>query len=181
MKNSSFFRYFCFLFGFPFVTVMCFSADAAGLDLTSAAFDNGGNIPVRFTGQGEDVSPGLKWSGAPEGTKSFALIMDDPDAPMGTWVHWVIYDITAVSRGLEQDIPPDETLSDGSRQGVNSFRRIGYGGPNPPPGPAHRYIFTLYALDTELNLAPGAEKSEVVSAMKGHILAQAELKGMFKR
>ena len=181
MRNRSIFRSVCFLFGFPFVALLFFAGEARSLELSSDAFDAGGRIPARFTGQGEDISPALAWSGAPEGTKSFALIMDDPDAPMGTWVHWVIYNIPGSSTGLGEDVPLDEVLGDGARQGTNSFRRIGYGGPNPPPGPAHRYIFTLYALDAELDIAPGAEKREVLAAMKGHILAQASLKGTFGR
>src|SRR3989304_2756237 len=118
------------------------------IQLTSSAFTDGSPIPARHTCDGPDVSPMLKWSGAPAGTKSFALICDDPDAPAGTWVHWVIYGIPPDTTDLPEGVPPDETLPDGSRQGKNDFGRIGYGGPCPPPGKPHRYYFKIYALDT---------------------------------
>jgi Raf kinase inhibitor-like YbhB/YbcL family protein len=147
----------------------------------STAFTTGGTIPKRYTCDGPDVSPPLSWSEPPAGTKSLALIMDDPDAPVGTWVHWVLYDLPASARELQEGIPPSETLANGAKQGSNDFRKIGYGGPCPPQGPAHRYFFKLYALDTALNLAPKATKKQVESAMMGHILAQAELMGRYKR
>ena len=149
--------------------------------LTSSAFLRGEMIPKQFTCDGPDVSPALKWDGAPENTRSFALIADDPDAPVGTWVHWVIYDLPPETRQLGEGVPKDETLPSGARQGRNDFRRIGYGGPCPPPGPAHRYFFKLYALDSKLNLKAGASKSAVEKAMSGHVLAQASWMGLYKR
>lgn len=169
-----------------FALVLCaslflFSGMAFSMEISSEAFGGGEEILEIYTGVAEDLSPPLSWKDAPEGTKTFALIMDDPDAPAGIWVHWVIYNIPAYEKNLKQGIPKSNRLADGSMQGMNSFRKIGYGGPNPPPGPAHRYIFKLYALDTALNLSPGASKEEVESAMKGHVLAEAQLTGMFGR
>jgi Raf kinase inhibitor-like YbhB/YbcL family protein len=156
-------------------------AAAMSPKLSSTAFEAGAAIPRKFTCDGPDVSPALAWSELPAGTQSLALIMDDPDAPVGTWVHWVLYDLPASTRGLPENRPKQEELSSGARQGRNDFRRIGYGGPCPPPGPAHRYFFKLYALDAKLNLKPGATKPEVEKAMQGHILAQGELMGRYKR
>ncbi len=150
------------------------------ITLTSAAFSHGAMIPKRYTCDGEDISPPLSWSEPPEKTQSFALIMDDPDAPMGTWVHWVIYNIPATARSLPEGVPADGDLPDGSRHGRNSWRRLGYGGPCPPSG-THRYFFKLYALDTVLPLAAGATKEELLKAMEGHIVAQAELMGRYAR
>ncbi len=147
----------------------------------SSAFQAGGEIPVRYTCDGKDISPDLAWSGAPEGTKCFVVICDAPGAPVGTWVHWVIYNIPAQSEGLPQGVPTIKELPDGSRQGINDFKRIGYGGPCPPKGPAHRYFFKLYALDTKLNLNPGATKQELLDAMKGHVLGETHLMGKYKR
>ena len=147
----------------------------------SSEFENGANIPRAFTCEGEDRSPALTWSGAPASTKSFALIADDPDAPVGTWVHWVIYNIPASAHALPGSVEKKEQLADGSRQGRNDFRKVGYNGPCPPPGKPHRYFFKLYALSTELSLPAGASKSDVERAMAGHILAQAEWMGRYKR
>lgn len=149
--------------------------------LTSSAFSHQAKIPRRYTCEGEDVSPALAWTEPPPGTKSMALINDDPDAPVGTWVHWVIYNIPPTSRGLEEHIPKIATLPDGAVQGLNDFRRIGYGGPCPPPGPAHRYVFKLSALDTTLPLPPKATKAQVERAMEGHVLTHAELIGLYQR
>lgn len=149
--------------------------------LSTTAFEPGGMIPKQFTCDGPDLSPALEWSGAPANTRSFSLIMDDPDAPVGTWVHWVVYDLPADTKQLGEGAPKDEQLLNGARQGRNDFRRIGYGGPCPPPGPAHRYFFKLYALDAQLNLKAGASKAEVEKAMAGHILAQASLMGRYQR
>lgn len=151
------------------------------LDLISSAFAEGEAIPTRYTCDGEDVSPPLKWSNVPEGTKSFALIADDPDAPAGTWVHWVIYDIPANVSELPEAVPTTETLANGARQGVNDFKRIGYGGPCPPRGAPHRYFFKLYALDVVLGLEPRATKKDLLRAMEDHILAQGQLMGTYKR
>lgn len=149
--------------------------------LNSPGFAEGAAIPKEFTCEGADSSPALKWTDPPAGTKSFALIADDPDAPAGTWVHWVIYNLPADSRQLAAGAPKDDELPNGARQGGNDFQRIGYGGPCPPPGPAHRYFFKLYALDAKLELKPGAAKGELENAMKGHMLAQAELVGRYQR
>ncbi|HEY4681861.1 MAG TPA: YbhB/YbcL family Raf kinase inhibitor-like protein [Candidatus Acidoferrales bacterium] len=151
------------------------------LKLTSTAFQPGATIPEKFTCDGPDVSPALAWADPPAGTHSFALIMDDPDAPVGTWVHWVLYDLPANTRELAEGVPKQEELPSRARQGRNDFRKIGYGGPCPPSGPAHRYFFKLYALDSKTNLKPGATKAELEKAMKGHILAQAELMGRYQR
>ncbi|MEW5768638.1 MAG: YbhB/YbcL family Raf kinase inhibitor-like protein [bacterium] len=149
-------------------------------ELTSSAFVTGKPIPRKYTCDGEDISPPLQWSDPPQGTQSFALISDDPDAPMGTWVHWVLYNLPANRRTLPENITSDAELPDGSRHGKNSWRRLGYGGPCPPGG-THRYFFKFYALDTVLNLASGASKDQLLQAMKGHILAQTELMGAYTR
>jgi hypothetical protein len=150
------------------------------ITIKSSAFSEGEPIPKKFTCDGEDISPELSWGGAPEGTKTFALINDDPDAPGKTWVHWVIFNIPGSITSLPENMPTDKELSDGSRQGTNDFRKIGYGGPCPPGG-THRYYFKLYALDTELTLKPGALKQELLAAMKGHILDEGQLMGTYAR
>ncbi len=149
--------------------------------LSSKDFAPGEIIPKKFTCSGEDLSPQLTWGDPPPGTQSFALIMDDPDAPVGTFTHWVLYDLPAHSRQLPPAVPKSGELSNGGRQGKNDFALTGYGGPCPPPGKPHRYFFRLYALDTLLNLKPGASRSELERAMKGRILGQAELMGRFSR
>jgi len=154
---------------------------APGFEIRSTAFGSGGTIPEKYTCNGSDISPPLSWTEPPAGTKSLALIMDDLDAPAGTWVHWVVYNLPASARELSEGIPTTETLADGAKQGTNDFRKIGYGGPCPPPGSAHRYFFKLYALDIELSLAPGATKKQLETAMAGHILTQAELIGRYGR
>jgi Raf kinase inhibitor-like YbhB/YbcL family protein len=154
---------------------------AMAIQLTSSAFTEGASIPTMYTCDGKDVSPPLKWSNVPEGTKSFALISDDPDAPVGTWVHWVIYDIPAEVTELPEAVPTTETLANGAKQGRNDFKRIGYGGPCPPRGGPHRYFFKLYALDSQLGLKPGATKKELLKAMEGHILAEGQLMGTYQR
>ncbi|MFQ5679268.1 MAG: YbhB/YbcL family Raf kinase inhibitor-like protein [Gemmatimonadota bacterium] len=151
------------------------------MELTSDAFADGGEIPVPHTCDGEDLSPALSWSGPPEGTTSLALIADDPDAPVGTWVHWVVYRIPPELRGLPEGVPADPELPDGTRQGRNDFRRVGYGGPCPPPGRRHRYFFKLYALDAHPDLAPGATKRDLLDAMEGHVLGRAQLVGTYGR
>jgi len=153
---------------------------AMAFELTSTAFGQGEPIPRRYTCDGEDISPPLQWSDPPQGTQSFALIADDPDAPMGTWVHWVLYNIPAQARSLPEAVSSDAELPDGSRHGQNSWRRLGYGGPCPPSG-THRYFFKLYALDAQLDLAAGTNKKQLLRAMEGHILAQAELMGTYTR
>jgi Raf kinase inhibitor-like YbhB/YbcL family protein len=152
------------------------------LELTSTAFTEGGTIPTQYTGDGKDVSPPLRWSGAPAGTRSFALICDDPDAPRKTWVHWVLFNLPADMNELPEAVPAERTLARGARQGTNDFGKIGYGGPAPPRGHgAHRYFFKLYALDTTLDLQPGATKADVEAAMKGHVLAEGQLMGKYER
>lgn len=151
------------------------------MKLTSPAFKEGEQIPRQYTCEGKDVSPPLQWEHAPEGTRSFALICDDPDAPVGTWVHWVIWNIPGKLNELPEGVVAKEQLADGTRQGKNDFRRIGYGGPCPPRGPAHRYFFKLYALNTVLDLRAGASKKDLLKAMEGHILAEAQLMGTYKR
>jgi Raf kinase inhibitor-like YbhB/YbcL family protein len=157
---------------------------AKGLEsfkLSSPAFEPDGTIPKQFTCDGSNVSPALTWTGPPAGAKSLALIVDDPDAPAGTWVHWVIFDLPASARELAEGMPQDAELAGGARHGRNDFRRLGYGGPCPPPGPAHRYFFKLYALDARIGLKPGATKADLENAMKGHIIAKAELIGRYGR
>ncbi|HEY3340525.1 MAG TPA: YbhB/YbcL family Raf kinase inhibitor-like protein [Anaerolineae bacterium] len=148
--------------------------------LASTAFHNEQPIPSKYTCDGEDVSVPLQWADQPANTTSFALIMDDPDAPSGTYVHWVIYNLPANSRALAESIPLDATLTDGSLNGQNSAKRSGYTGPCPPNG-KHRYFFKLYALDLLLTLTPGATKDQLLGAMQGHVLAQAELMGTYQR
>ena len=150
------------------------------MELKSSVFEAGGMIPKKYTCDGPDVSPPLSWSDVPVGTKSLALIADDPDAPMGTWVHWVAWNIPANARALEEDVPKRDTLPNGMKQGTTDFRRIGYGGPCPPSG-THRYFFKLYALDTTLNLPLGTTKKDLEKAMQGHVLAQTELMGKYAR
>ncbi len=142
--------------------------------LTSPAFNNGESIPSKFTCDGEDISPELDWFGTPEGTISLALIMDDPDAPVGTWVHWVLYNLPMDLSGLRQG------MTGVGVEGTNSWNRTGYGGPCPPSG-THRYFFKVYALDTNLDLDSGAKKGDLLAAMEGHILGQAELMGIYGR
>jgi len=149
------------------------------IQLTTSAFSSGSTIPRKFTCDGPDVSPAVSWTEPPPGTQSFTLIMDDPDAPAGTWVHWVLYELPPSARGLPEGVAKDRELPDGSRQGRNDFGKIGYNGPCPPRGPVHRYFFKLYALNTKLSLKAGATKAELERAMTGHILAQAELMGKF--
>ncbi|MCK4541165.1 MAG: YbhB/YbcL family Raf kinase inhibitor-like protein [Spirochaetales bacterium] len=148
--------------------------------IESSEFSEREAIPLKYTCDGEDLSPPLSWRMAPEGVVSFALICDDPDAPVGTWVHWVIYDIPASVSGLPEGVPGDPLLSDGSRQGISDFRRFGYGGPCPPSG-THRYFFKLYALDTTFGDHGRITKKELLSLMKGHILGEAQLMGTYKR
>ncbi len=149
--------------------------------ITSSAFQSDGAIPKKYSCDGQDISPPLAWSGTPAGTKSFALIMDDPDARPDTWVHWVLYDLPASAHDLPENVPKQKELASGARNGVNGEPKIGYEGPCPPPGPVHNYHFKLYALDAKLGLAAGATKADVEKAMKGHILGEAEFVGLFKR
>jgi Raf kinase inhibitor-like YbhB/YbcL family protein len=151
------------------------------IKITSSAFADEQPIPSKYTCDGENLSPPLKWDQIPETAKSLALICDDPDAPSRTWVHWVVYDLPATTRELPEAVPAKEEVAAGAKQGRNDFKRLGYGGPCPPAGDAHRYYFKLYALDTELNLGAGATKGDVEKAMQGHILAEGKLMGKYKR
>lgn len=148
--------------------------------LTSSAFTHGQPLPRQYTCDGQDISVPLQWTEPPPNTASFALICDDPDAPGGVWVHWVLYNLPATARALPEGLRSDATLPDGARHGKNSWKRLGYGGPCPPSG-THRYFFKLYALDISLDLAAGANKEQLLQALQGHILAQAELMGTYKR
>ncbi|MBP8973958.1 MAG: YbhB/YbcL family Raf kinase inhibitor-like protein [Anaerolineae bacterium] len=150
------------------------------LELTSTAFSEGQPIPARYTCAGEDISLPLAWRGAPPGTQSFALIMDDPDAPGRTWVHWVVFNLPASATGLPAAIRSDGDLPGGALHGQNSWRRNDYGGPCPPSG-THRYFFKLYALDAMLDLSPGATKQQVLDALAGHVLAEGQLMGTYKK
>ena len=154
--------------------------DVMTMQITSAAFAGGQPIPQKYTGQGNDVSPPLQWTGAPPPTKSFAVVCEDPDAPMGTFTHWVIYNLPATAGGLPENVAKTASLPDGSKQGENSFQNIGYNGPAPPPGKAHRYFFKVYALDTMLTLDAGAGKGDLLKAMNGHVLATGQLMGTYQ-
>lgn len=169
--------------------IVCFSitlfltgeVSVMALELKCDSFKANEEIPLKHSYSDENLSPSLSWSDVPPGTRSFVLICDDPDAPVKTWVHWVVFNIPKDTRKLKEGIPPQEILDDGAIQGTNDFGEIGYGGPAPPPGAPHRYIFKLYALDITLNLKPRATKSNVLKAMEGHILAEAKLIGRFGR
>ena len=151
------------------------------MQLTSTAFTEGNMIPSRHGCDGDDLSPALAWSGAPAATKAYALIMDDPDAPAGIWVHWVLFNLAPDATALPEGVPPDPSPPTGGLHGANSWRRIGYGGPCPPGG-THRYLFKLYALDAPLSsLSTSATARDVVAAMRGHILAEAQLMGRYAR
>ena len=154
---------------------------AMAFALSSKSFPNGGDIPKKFTCDAADVSPEMAWTEAPGGTKSFALIADDPDAPAGTWTHWVLYDLPPEINELAEDSAKQPELPNGARQGRNDFGKIGYNGPCPPPGKPHRYFFKLHALDRKLNLKPGAAKQEVEGAIAEHTLGKAEWMGRYKR
>jgi Raf kinase inhibitor-like YbhB/YbcL family protein len=157
------------------------SAERNAMQLTSTAFADGAPIPAKHTCDAKDISPPLKWSGVPSGAKSLVLLADDPDAPVGTWVHWVLYDLPPGMSELPEDLPKGQYIPGGAKQGLNDFKRLGYGGPCPPPGKGHRYFFKLYALDTTLELKPGATKQQVERAMEKHVLAQCQWMGTYQR
>ncbi len=159
------------------------SSDAgkAAFTITSPAFASGAKIPVKYTCDGEDVSPPLDWGQSPLGTASFALIMDDPDAPFKAFTHWVVFNLPPDILGLPEAVPGGGKLASGALQGKNGMGEIGYGGPCPPPGSPHHYRFTLYALDKSLSLAAGASKEQVLEVMQGHILAESQLVGIYQR
>lgn len=166
---------------FVFLLMAVFPKGGAAMQIRSSAFQEGETIPQKYTCDGDDVSPPLAWAEIPAGTKSFALISDDPDAPMGTWVHWVVYDLPAHLTELGEDIPKTDTLPDGAKHGITDFGTAGYGGPCPPPGKFHRYYFKLYALDALLKLPPKVSKGKLLKAMQGRILAEAQLMGRYSR
>jgi Raf kinase inhibitor-like YbhB/YbcL family protein len=167
--------------------VFCLAVPAADhsekstMQLSSTAFADGQPIPARYTCDDRNISPPLKWSGTPAGSKSLALIADDPDAPVGTWVHWVLYDLPANLSELQENLPKGQYIPGGGKQGLNDFKHLGYGGPCPPPGKPHRYFFKLYALDAMLELKAGATKKELERAMDKHVLAEGQLMGTYKR
>ncbi len=156
------------------------SKGGKSMEVQSSAFHQGGLIPPKYTCTGENASPPLLWKSLPEGTKSIALIADDPDAPMGTWVHWVYYDIPAHVSGLPEHVPQGKSPSVGGTQGMNDSKNIGYDGPCPPSG-THRYYFKAYALDSMLNLPPGASKKDLLKAIQGHILGESVLMGKYAK
>jgi len=151
------------------------------LQVSSKSFPAGGDIPRKFTCDGQDISPHLSWSNLPLGTSTVAVLTEDPDAPGGTFTHWVAYDLPPGMSVLAEGVPKTADIPGGGLQGVNDFGKIGYAGPCPPPGKPHRYSFKVYALDTALNLKPGASKRDVERALRGHVLAQGEVMGRFGR
>jgi Raf kinase inhibitor-like YbhB/YbcL family protein len=154
---------------------------AMTMTLASRAFKEGAMIPKQHTGEGADVSPALSWSNAPAGTAAFVLVCDDPDAPVGNWVHWVLYDIPADLAALDEGVPRKDTVLGSAKQGRTDFRNNYYQGPMPPPGKPHRYVFKLYAIDRATGLPPGATKEKVLKAIEGHVLAEAQLMGLYQR
>ncbi len=163
------------------ISLVIFSPQGDALVIKSEAFEDGGEVPVKYTGLGEDVSPSLSWSDPPEKANSFVLIMDDPDAPMGTWVHWVLYNIPKEVASLAENVPKLSILASGAMQGMNSFKKTGYNGPYPPAGAAHRYYFTLYAVDYVPSIPPGAGKDDILNAIKGHVIEKASIMGRYGR
>jgi Raf kinase inhibitor-like YbhB/YbcL family protein len=151
-----------------------------GIQITSPVFEDGGAIPEKYTCDDLDISPPIEWTDVPEGTKTLAIVCDDPDAPMKTWIHWIIFNIPGDVTHLPENVPPEKELANGARQGMNDFHKVGYGGPCPPSG-MHRYFFKIYALDTALDLPPGVSKSHLMIAMEGHVLAEAHLMGTYTR
>ena len=152
----------------------------SSIQVTSTAIKEGQPIPRPYTCDGVNISPPLEWNGTPKSAKTIAIIADDPDAPSGTWVHWVVYNLPAENIGLVENLPATEDLKAGGLQGMNDFKKIGYGGPCPPSG-THRYFFKVYAIDSELPLKAGATKADVEKAMQGHIVAQGQLMGTYSR
>lgn len=148
--------------------------------IASKVFNDNGAIPKMYTCDGQDISPPLEWTTIPPETQSLALIVEDPDAPKKVWTHWVIYDLPPDATGLSEEVPHDKELKNKTRQGINDYGKIGWGGPCPPSG-THRYYFTLYALNAKLHLEAGATKDQLLKAMQGHILEEAKLMGTYKR
>jgi len=150
------------------------------MELSSTAFKNGAPIPAQYSCDGPNISPPLQWSGVPDKTQALALLVDDPDAPKGNWVHWILFNIPPRATALPENIRKTRTIPNGARQGINDFSEIGYGGPCPPKG-THRYFFRLFALDVELQLEPGTKRSELEQNMTGHVLAETQLMGTYHR
>lgn len=166
---------------FSVLLFLCASARAEqAFTLSSSDFQPGTGIPARFSCDATGDSPALHWSAPPNGTRSFALVLRDPDAPHGTYIHWVLYNLPAHLRSLPPKLPPAERLPNGARQGLNSAQSTGYTGPCPPPGPTHHYVFTLYALDTELQLAPEVTEPKLMQSLRGHVRATAQLTGLYR-
>lgn len=153
----------------------------AQIKITSAAFQEGGMIPKQYTCDGKNISPPLAWDAVPNSVKTLALVCEDPDAPAKTWTHWVLFNLPAGAKELPENVPPQEKLASGGRQGTNDFGKIGYGGPCPPPGSPHRYYFKLYALDTDIALNAGATKEQLLKAIEGHVVAEGQLLGKYQR
>lgn len=151
------------------------------LTVSSTVFREGETIPAKYTCEGEDISPPIAWGEPPDGTRSLAIIVDDPDAPGGVFTHWIIFNLPADTRQLPAAVPTQSRLDSGARQGKTDFGQVGYGGPCPPPGKPHRYQFTVYALDRTLDLAAGASRSQVFGAMEGNILSRGCLTGIYER
>jgi Raf kinase inhibitor-like YbhB/YbcL family protein len=150
------------------------------MQMTSKAFDDGGAIPEKHTCDGADLSPALEWTSVPDDAMTLALILEDPDTPDGTWVHWVFYNFPAHILEIEEGLPREGQLENGIMQGLNDFKTMGYGGPCPPSG-THRYVFKLFALDKELEIQPGANKRQLLTAMEGHILDRAQFMGTYSK
>ncbi len=178
--NKMLLTYTSVFFVFLLTTIPAFGREGGSMTLQTSAFSHGEAIPREYSCDGDNVSPSLRWSDAPDGAKSFALIMDDPDAPGGTFVHWVYYDIPSSVQELPKAVDNKTQPSVGGTQGKNSFGKVGYGGPCPPGG-EHRYYFKLYALDSVLDLEPGISKDELLRAMEGHILEETQLMGTYTR
>jgi Raf kinase inhibitor-like YbhB/YbcL family protein len=165
----------------PLAVAQAQEARQMAFAISSTSFPRDGDIPKKFTCDGADVSPELSWTSPPQGTHSLALIAADPDAPSGTWTHWVLFNIPASTKSLSEGLSRVDELPGGERQGRNDFRKIGYNGPCPPPGKTHRYFFKLFALDKQLDTKPGASRQEVEQAMQGHVLASADWMGKYHR
>jgi hypothetical protein len=163
------------IIGYNDIKIGINDSEVVQMKVSSPEFMNNGMIPKKFSCQGQDINPELEFSGVPDSTKSLALIMDDPDAPTGTWVHWVLFNIPNDTRMIAEDSVPEDAV-----QGLNSWPKNSYGGPCPPSG-THRYFFKLYALDSILGLDEGATKADVEQAMQGHIIEKAELIGLYKK
>lgn len=151
------------------------------INVTSPRFEKGKPIPRKFTCDGDDISPLIRWDGLPKATVSVALLMDDPDAPNGTYTHWIVYNLPADSEGLEEIVPIQKNLDNGAIQGKNDFGKYGYGGPCPPQGETHRYFFKVFALDKKLDQEDGSDRGTLLQSIKGCIIDQGEYMGTYKR